>query len=93
MKEEEENVALASKGWQKQKHKDILKVKCFRCGEMGQFASQCPLKQNDKDEKHDPKVETMKIDEEVYAMSSHASPGGRWGDIELYTMRDMGQNP
>jgi len=40
-KEEEENAALASKGQQKQRRrkKDISKIKCFRCGEMGHYAS------------------------------------------------------
>jgi len=50
---------------------------------MGHFASQCHLKQKDKDEKNDPKVATVKIYEEEYAMSAHISPRGRWGIIEL----------
>jgi len=38
--EEEENTVLASKGQQKLKRKkEISKVKCFSCGEMGQYAS------------------------------------------------------
>ena len=58
-------------------------MKCLRCGEMGHFASQCLLKQNDKDEKHYPKATPAKIDEDEFSMSAHASLGGRWGDIEL----------
>ena len=83
IKEEEENIALASKGQQKQKRKDISKVKCFSCSEMSHFASQCPLKQKDKDEKHDPKAALAKIDEDKFVMSAHGSPQGKWGDIEL----------
>ena len=82
-KEEEENTNLASKGQQKKKQKDISKVKSFKCGEMGHFASQCHLRQKDKDEKHGPKFASVNIDEEEYAMSAQAYPGGRWGDIEL----------
>lgn len=42
---EEENVAFASKGpsqgqgEQKKKKKDLSKVKCFRCGELGHYST------------------------------------------------------
>jgi len=40
-KEEEDDATLASaaqQGQQKREKKDISKVRCFRCGEMGYFA-------------------------------------------------------
>jgi len=49
----------------------------------GPLASQCPLKKKDKDEKHDPKVTAVKIDEEEFAMTTEIPPGGRWVDLEL----------
>ena len=35
-------------------------MKCFKCGEMGHYATQCSLMEKDKDEKQDPKVATRK---------------------------------
>lgn len=63
---EEENVAVASKGpnqWQgeKKKKKDLSKVKWFRCGELGHYSTQCPLKKEDKKEKHDQAAGSTKI--------------------------------
>jgi len=82
-KEEDENAALASKGQQEQqKPKDILKTKCFRCGEMGHYATRCHLRKKVKDEKHDPKVAAGKIEDE-FAMRAEIPPGGRWADLEL----------
>jgi len=52
---------------------------------MGHYASQCHLKKKDKDEKHDPKVVAMKIDEEEFTMTAEIPLGGRWADIELYS--------
>ena len=82
--EEEENATLALKGPQAQRKvkRDVSKVKCFRCDKMGHYASQCPLKKKDKDEKHDPKVAAARIEEDEVAMSAHASPSEKWGDIE-----------
>ena len=39
-KEDEEDAALASKK-QPKKKKDLSKIKCFQCGEMGHFSSHC----------------------------------------------------
>lgn len=86
---EEENVALASKGPSQghgeKKKKDLSKVKCVRCGEFGHYSTQCPLKKKDKQEKHDQKAASAKIDklsstlEENFAMSASIPLGERWG--------------
>ena len=43
-KEEEEDEALESKGQRQQgkKKKDLSKVWCFKCGELGHFTNSCP---------------------------------------------------
>ena len=83
-KEEEDNTALASKGQQKQKKKDLSKIKCFWCGEMGIYATQCPLKKNDKEEKEDPHAGATKIEvEKDCAMLAHIPKGEKWVDLDL----------
>ncbi len=83
-KEEDENATLASKGQQEQRRpkRDVSKIKCFRCGEMGHYTTQCPLRKKDKDEKHDPMVAAAKIEEE-FAMTTKIPLGGSWVDLEL----------
>ncbi len=73
---------MGQQGVQKRKKKDISKVKCFNCGELGHYASQCPRKKG-KGEASDSKVKKdVEIDHDC-AMSAHAPLEKRWGDIEL----------
>jgi len=69
------------------KKKDVSKVKCFHCGELGHYASEFPRKKN-KGEAYDSKASPIKVEKEVKtddnsAMSVHAPLEKRLGDIEL----------
>ena len=85
----EEDAALTSsgqQGQQKRKKKGISKVRCFKCGELGHYATQCPWKK-DKEEASKLKVTSAKADgegeDDDRAMSAHAPLEKRWGDMEL----------
>ena len=86
-KEEEEEAALASKGHhrkQRKKKKDLSKVRCFKCGELEHFATQCHQKKSE--DKSDSKAAASKDDDgddDDVAMSAHVPREKRWGDIDL----------
>lgn len=88
---EEENVALTSKRQQEKRRrkKNISKVKCFRCGELGHYNTQSPLKKKDKEEKQDQQVASIEIHrlssrlEEEFAMITEIPLLVRWGDLVL----------
>ena len=79
-------MALAARMKGKQK-KNLSKVKCFNCGEMGHFSSKCLIKNKGDDEKSKRKqvtfvgtsVEiydlTRRLEEEDFDMISHLSRG------------------
>jgi hypothetical protein len=81
-------VALASEGKQeKRKKKDLSKIKCFNCEEMGHYVTQCPRKKS-KGESSETKVVPTQAKKEVLtdddcAMSAHAPLERKWGEIEL----------
>jgi len=82
------DVALESEGKkEKRKKKDLSKVKCFHCGELGHYETQCPRKKS-KGEASNTKVVPVRAEKEVetdddYAMSAHTPLERKWGDIEL----------
>ena len=79
-KEEEEDAALASKRQQGKKKRDLSKIKCFQCRELGNFTSNCPRKK-DKEASTSKAAVADDVSEDDVAMSAHEPR--KWGDMDL----------
>ena len=66
---------------QPKKKKDLSKIKCFKCGEMGHFASNYPEKKRDKEASSSKAVVADYGSRDDAAMSAHEPR--RWGDMDM----------
>ena len=80
-KEDEEDAALASKRQQGKNKKDLSKIECFQCGELGNFASNCPQNKKYKEASYSKVVVADDGSEDDAAMSAHEPR--KWGDMDL----------
>ena len=80
-KEDEDDAALTSERQQGKKKRDLSKIKCFQCGELGHFASNCPQKNKDK-EAYTSK-DLVADDGSEYDMAMSAHQPRSWGDMDM----------
>lgn len=67
----------------------MSKFKCFRCGELGHYNTECPLRKKDKEENQDQQAASSKINrlysriEEDFTVFADIPPRVKWGDLVL----------
>ena len=87
-KDEQEDVALASKGkHEKRRKKDLSKGQFFHVWELGHYVSEC-IRKKRKGEVSETKATPARAEKEMEtyddcAMSAHAPRERKWEDIEL----------
>ena len=80
-KKQEEDATLASKKHQGKKKCDLSKIKCFQCGELGHFTSNCPQRKKDKEASILKAAVADDGSDDDIAKSTHEPR--KWGDVDL----------
>jgi zinc knuckle protein len=82
-KESEKDEALVVSAEKPRGKRDLSKIECWNCGELGHFSSKCDQPKKSKDKKSTVKPDSKKEGSSAAAVNSSSDDEGAWAAEEL----------